>query len=487
MHVAVLLLLLLQCVHIITSTVYTVTPDDHYYPNTTCHRFHNLQHYLLNVTKYFTSNTQLLFLPGLHHLHTDLIIQSVHNISLIGSIANGTTLDTVIQCNSSSACGMLISNIENIHIKNLVFKKFSITAIYQRRNIRASIEFFNCLNVYLQNVMIIGEPQVGIIATNVLKEFSLFSTTSKDIKICYTEDYMFSLPMQQSHTTLSIDHFILIPNYKFPNVDDYYSLDILSNDAWYWYLNHNPFDPFETFLHNSYLKFDFDKYRQTFVALTIDLLQSTYNVSIKLSNTTFHRLYDYGAISINTKNCNNNTINTISISWCNFTNNNSSQIISLIKIITNICSTNFTGEVSDNNNLVTFQNCTFNDNVYKDSMIKIGTSIETMPRLQIKVILQIIGCIFQLNAARIIQFSGDCLKSATLFIENTNFQRLFEIIHKGAGISLSNVKLIFQGPVIFSEISVGTSLLKTNSEITFYSYIEFSSIKATHIIHGLAY
>ena len=91
------LLLLSSLLHITTCTVYTVTPDDHYYPNTTCHHCHNLQHYLLNITKYFTSNTQLLFLSGLHHLHTHLIIQNVHNISLIGSTANSTTLDTVIQ------------------------------------------------------------------------------------------------------------------------------------------------------------------------------------------------------------------------------------------------------------------------------------------------------------------------------------------------------------------------------------------------------
>ena len=92
-----LLLLLSSLLHIATCTVYTVTPDDHYYPNTTCHHCHNLQHYLLNVTKYFTSNTQLLFLPGIHQLHTDLIIQNFHNISLIGSTANGTTSITVIQ------------------------------------------------------------------------------------------------------------------------------------------------------------------------------------------------------------------------------------------------------------------------------------------------------------------------------------------------------------------------------------------------------
>ena len=109
------LLLLSSLLHITTCTVYTVTPDDHYYPNTTCHHCHNLQHYLLNITKYFTSNTQLLFLPGLHHLHNALIIQNVHNISLIGTV-NGTTLHTVIQCNTSS---IFIFNISKLTLKNI--------------------------------------------------------------------------------------------------------------------------------------------------------------------------------------------------------------------------------------------------------------------------------------------------------------------------------------------------------------------------------
>ena len=114
-----LLAILVSLSNTAISVVYIVTPDDHYYPNTTCHHCHNLQHYLLNITKYFTSNTQLLFLPGLHHLHTDLIIQNVHNISLIGSTANGTTLDTVIiQCNSS--VGITMSNITDLTMKKLL-------------------------------------------------------------------------------------------------------------------------------------------------------------------------------------------------------------------------------------------------------------------------------------------------------------------------------------------------------------------------------
>ena len=73
----IFLVLLLSFLDINSGTVYIVTSDDHHYPNTTCHHCHNLQRYLLNVTKYFTSNTQL---PGIHHLNSEIIIQEVNKI-----------------------------------------------------------------------------------------------------------------------------------------------------------------------------------------------------------------------------------------------------------------------------------------------------------------------------------------------------------------------------------------------------------------------
>ena len=48
--------------------------------------------------KLFTSSSQPLFLSGVHHLHTDHIIENVHNISIISSTANDTTQVSVIQC-----------------------------------------------------------------------------------------------------------------------------------------------------------------------------------------------------------------------------------------------------------------------------------------------------------------------------------------------------------------------------------------------------
>ena len=171
--------------------------DDHYYPNTTCHYCHNLQHYLLNVTKYFTSNTQLLFLPGLHQLHTDLIIQNVHNISLIGSTANGTTLDTIIiQCNSS--VGITMSNIVNLTMTKLLIENCKMENnvlnidrwIFIRGN---GMVLSHCYNVQLQDIVIYRSKQwhgSTILVVTVLGISSFINITSNGLIIEYNEVYV---------------------------------------------------------------------------------------------------------------------------------------------------------------------------------------------------------------------------------------------------------------------------------------------------------
>ena len=166
--------------YITTCTVYNVTPDD-----TTCHHCHNLQHYLLNTTKYFPSNTQLLFLPGLHHLHTNLIIQNVYNISLIGSATNGTKPDTVIQCGSS--VGIVMNNITSLIIKNVVIKSCT-TAYY---HMQTAILINGCSFVELLSVHIYhthnGTSLLGINALGIskIKHLILFAA-----KFLYEEKHV---------------------------------------------------------------------------------------------------------------------------------------------------------------------------------------------------------------------------------------------------------------------------------------------------------
>ena len=202
----IILLLSLHYVHLVTgtSTVYTVTPDDHYYPNTSCHHCHNLQHYLLNITKHFTSNTQLLFLPGLHHLHTDLIIQNVHNISLIGSTANGTTLDTVIQCNSSVA--IVMTNITNLTLSDIIVKNCK-----SDRHMNAAILIMECGNVQWTRVTVDSISSNGIIGINVLGDSHFSYIKGHMLSISYNDT---KAAQSDSNHTVLIDHYIIISNYS---------------------------------------------------------------------------------------------------------------------------------------------------------------------------------------------------------------------------------------------------------------------------------
>ena len=188
-------LLLLSLLHITTCTVYTVTPDD----DPHCH---NLQHYLLSTTKYFTSNTQLLFLPGIHHLHTDLIIQNVHNISLIGN-THGTTQDVVIQCNE---VGVLMVNITNLVINNMIYRECTVNnhfGEYQYvylKNKLAALVFEDCNFV---NVNYLKVSCNYLILVNVLGNSYFDHLTCDGIKLFYFEVEQ----VERKVSTISINHY----------------------------------------------------------------------------------------------------------------------------------------------------------------------------------------------------------------------------------------------------------------------------------------
>ena len=213
------LLLLSSLLHITTCTVYTVTPDDHYYPNTTCHHCHNLQHYLLNITKYFTSNTQLFFLPGLHHLHSDLIIQNVCNISLIGSTANGITPNAVIQSNISF---ILMTNIFKLTIRNIVINiNCSYQYVFMLDWVPLTIK--DCSFVSLHQIQVYqqsdndSQPEFALVAINIMGEsyFNYVHYYHGEMQLFYNETHM-----NREHHNLSIDNCTIksIKIYMIPNM-----------------------------------------------------------------------------------------------------------------------------------------------------------------------------------------------------------------------------------------------------------------------------
>ena len=199
------LILSLSLLHTVTCTVYNVIPDDH---NTTCNHCHTLQYYQLNISKYFTSNTQLLFLPGLHHLHSDLIIQNVHNISLIGRTAiNGTTLDTVTIIQHGK---IVMNNITNLTIKNFLIQR-NASLFISSANIKfmfLSVIIRDCINVlvnYLQ-VHIIYDHSFAfpcLLLVNILGRSQVSHMLCHNIEIHYNETKI----ENEDSSLLMIDHY----------------------------------------------------------------------------------------------------------------------------------------------------------------------------------------------------------------------------------------------------------------------------------------
>ena len=117
-HSVVIFVFFISLLHLITATgVYYVTPDDDQSDiNNDCpidHECHTLQYYLLNTSKYFTSNTQLHFLQGNFYINDDIVIDSLHNFSLVGSGVN----NTLIECSTPSLIAII--NCTNTVIKNI--------------------------------------------------------------------------------------------------------------------------------------------------------------------------------------------------------------------------------------------------------------------------------------------------------------------------------------------------------------------------------
>ena len=475
------ILLLSSLLHITTCTVHIVTPDDHYYPNITCHHCHNLQHYLLNITKYFTSNTELLFLPGLHHLHTDLIIQNVHNISLIGSTANGTTLDTVIQCYSTN--GILMTNITNLNAKNITITdctaNFNLTDITVQDE--SYVVLYNCFQVCLQDVTIkYTGVHGGLLAFNILGKFTLESIRSEVLRIAYNDSNYTDLFMSSAkQSELSIHKFQPMPyevRTKSLNLTDWLTggTSIFNYDWMRNLQNSSSFSATSNFMNS--VKDDYS------VELTIkfDLLQTSFNVSVMIKNSNFKQLKQYATIiSFTLNQCLNNNQNVIFIQGCQFENNLSYYVIYMSS---SSCSSS--QKSNKKRSIIKIRNCQFIKN-----RTKRYTVFETISIENVDASLHISECLFQDNLITVVSFSSTILQNSILIITKSHiilpqnlpkFKKYARVV-----IFLLNTKLIIKGPVFFHGYNI-VDFLQTNTIIEFHNYVEFSNIDVTKLIHGTA-
>ena len=156
-------------------------------PNVTCHirPCYTLSQVLDNPSQYFTSNTSAVFLPGDYaNISGQLVIQNVHDISLVGDNPD----NTIIQCRRQF--GLAFINITNLIISNLYFSMCSVqisrftrkeniyvaefNSIYRRYNrhndfnVPTSLYLVHIINFNVHNVDIHNTKGVGILGVNFL-------------------------------------------------------------------------------------------------------------------------------------------------------------------------------------------------------------------------------------------------------------------------------------------------------------------------------
>ena len=84
------------------------------------HPCHNLLEYISHPQYYFTSNTTIHFLPGLHLLEQNITVSGVKNLELVGGSLNASKdPNAIIHCNGTQA-GLIFENITNLKIQKIM-------------------------------------------------------------------------------------------------------------------------------------------------------------------------------------------------------------------------------------------------------------------------------------------------------------------------------------------------------------------------------
>ena len=216
----------ISLLHLITATgIYYVTPDDDQsdinndFPID--HECHTLQYYLLNISKYFTSNNQLHFLQGNFYINEDMVIDSLHNFLLVGSGINNTLIEcstrsliAIINCTNTviknittgSQCGGLVKAYFNIlgYLQQFAID-FQVTFHRVTAKVCTAIYIFNSYSTVIQSVFIQAH---GMFIINALRNSTLtdLAVYNGDIEIFYINYELTTIPNNSNHS-LNIINF----------------------------------------------------------------------------------------------------------------------------------------------------------------------------------------------------------------------------------------------------------------------------------------
>ena len=283
-----------------SSTTYFVKPDHEYYPNKNAH---TLSYYLMNSNKYFSSYTQLQFLPGIFLLKSDLILQDIKNFIICGNAS-------VIHCNGLAITVGIINvtdlTIRNVHFANCgkrdsrVFKDNHETLPYNHSGV---LYLNHCSTVKISRVIITANPDVsGIIAVNI---FAPDVSSFIDVRIATSCGY----PNSSLSKVNGIEFYYNDFSYGTHLMKTYFITKI----RYYIYENNG-------LCSSSY-------------ALFLVLIQESYGISMVVQDTNFSQLYNSSVLYYHAESCGKIIDNVLSFINSSISHNIGNPLISLFHIL----------------------------------------------------------------------------------------------------------------------------------------------------------
>ena len=83
---------------------------------------HSVNYWLHNGTLPVVSNVEYHFLPGEHHVPANMMLQNLHNFSIIGTISNSSLPVVLVGCAKSYVINIIGSHfvtVSNVNIQVL--------------------------------------------------------------------------------------------------------------------------------------------------------------------------------------------------------------------------------------------------------------------------------------------------------------------------------------------------------------------------------
>jgi len=166
-----------------SNHVYCVLPHNEIQPcPQPCEICHPLSFYTSNITQYFSSNTTITFLTGVHQLddNTTVLIESISQLELVGDTSGNH--DTIIQCDRKGSGGFIFVNATDIQIRNLTFLNCGQNLTFEHSilcnvSCRAAIAFDTINKLLISSITVNNSSGWGVYAKRVLGSSSVADST----------------------------------------------------------------------------------------------------------------------------------------------------------------------------------------------------------------------------------------------------------------------------------------------------------------------